>query len=203
VQRDLSRVRSRRAVFAFLSIFLWAPCALVLGVEHWLPMVALFTACIGMAGLVALNARSGRVPVPLLLLGNLVVALAFSRLASPFVITPMLVCGQVLALSTHRDLDARRWLVFSWMAAALLLPIALETLGVLAPTWRVVPGGVMTWSTILRPAGNATFFALTTGQLALGTVVTLYAASFARAGLDAQRRAHRQAWHLRQALVRR
>jgi serine/threonine-protein kinase len=197
---ELARHRSRRSVLAFLSIYLWAPFLFATDIQSWPLVGALFGSCTAMAGLVYWNSRTSKVPASALLAGNFVLAVVFSRLASPFVIMPTIVCGMLLALSTHHLLETRRWVLATWAATALVTPLVLEWVGVFAPTYRLTPEGVVTFSSIVRTRGPLDLAALICGQTLLGVVVALYATAFARTTRDAQRRAHRQAWHLEQML---
>jgi serine/threonine protein kinase len=202
-ERRISAERSKRAIPAFLSIYVWLPVALSFHIDSWPGLIALFASCTAMAVIVWLNSRSGRVPVPLLLAGNLAVALAFSRLAGPFVLLPMLVCGQMLALSTHAWVEERKWVLVAWSTLAIFTPLVLEYLGVLQSTYQFTGASIITHGTIVH-AGEATAdqLSLLFGQAALAVVVALYAAAFSRTTRNAQRRAHRQAWHLQQMLPR-
>ncbi len=202
-ERRIAADRSKRAIPAFLAIYLWLPVALTFQVDSWPGLVALFASCTAMAVIVAINSRSGRVPLFVLFAGNLAVALAFSRLAGPFVLLPMLVCGQLLALSTHRSVEGRPWVLVAWSTLAIFTPIVLEYFGVLASTYTFADSTLVTHGRISH-GGTATsdFLSLLFGQGALAIVIALYAAAFSRATRNAQRRAHRQAWHLQQMLPR-
>jgi len=197
---ELARHRSRRSVAAFLAIWLWMPFVFTADIVSWPLLVSLFVSCTGMAALVYYNARTAKVPVPVLLAGNFVVALLFSRLASPFVITPTIVCAMLLALSTHHLLERRRWLLSTWAALALVTPLVLEWLGAFAPTYHLTHDGVLMFSSVVGTHGPIDLAGLIFGQTALGVVVARYATGHARTTREAQRRAHRQAWHLEQML---
>jgi len=82
------------------------------------------------------------------------------------------------------------------------LPLALEQAGVFAPTWWLGGDGLVTHSTVIETHRSFDMAGLIFGQTAIGIVVALYTASFARTTRAAQRRAHRQAWHLEQMLPR-
>jgi serine/threonine-protein kinase len=201
-EKRISADRSRRAIPAFLAVYIWLPFLLFIHVESWPALVALFGSCTVMAGIVALNARSGRVPVGVLFAGNLAVALAFSRLAGSFVLLPMLVCGQLLALSTHAWVEGRRWVLVAWSTCAVFIPLVLEQLGVLASTWHVDGSSLVTRGVIAHGDQTTDTVSLLFGQGTLAAVIALYAAAFSRTTRDAQRRAHRHAWHLQQMLPR-
>jgi serine/threonine-protein kinase len=197
---ELHKQRSRRSVLAFLSVYLWSPFVFLTEVTSWPLVIGLFASCTAMAGVVWWNARTGKVPAILVLAGNFVVAMMFSRLASPFVIMPSIVCGMMLALSTHRLLETRPWLLAAWAAVTMAAPIVLEWLGVFGSTWSLMPTGLLSHSAMISSGTTADLVGLIFGQTSLGIVVALYATAFARTTRDAQHRAHRQAWHLQQML---
>jgi hypothetical protein len=187
---------------AFLAIWLWLPFVLLIRVESWPAMFGLYGSCTAMAAISWTNARTGRVPVALLLVGNVFVAVAASRLAGSFVLMPMIVCAQLLALSTHRWLEQRTWALVAFAVGTICLPLVLEQIGMLSETWRVIGADLVTRGTIAHGANGFNVTSLVCGQAALALVIALYGASFSRALRNAQRRAHRQAWHLQQMLPR-
>jgi hypothetical protein len=119
-----------------------------------------------------------------------------------FVLTPMLVCGLVVTLSSAGYFEDRRWVLVLWTLGALIAPLALEALDVIPRTWQFSGTGLMTWGTIHRTHGAGSFASLIFGQTALGLVVVAFALVISRKRRDYQRRALRQAWHLQQMLPR-
>jgi len=84
----------------------------------------------------------------------------------------------------------------------IFLPIALEQLGVVEPTFHYGAAGLTTWSNIIDSrtwvdlvftVGGAAALVLLTGRFAMGMTL---------ARIDAQRHMHIQAWQLRQLLPR-
>ena len=200
-ERDFGRRRSRRAVPAFLAIFLWAGTLPFVDVYSWTRVTALVGACVVMAGLSWVNWRTGRMPAPAILFGNTVVAVLLAQLASPFVLVPMLVCGQVLLLATNSWIEERPVVVFLWMAATLLLPFPLEALGVLAPTWRMTPQGLLTFSAMVSSHRTLDLYFVVFGQVVLGMVVGGFGLAVTRSRRAAQRTAYIQAWHLQRMIL--
>ena len=201
-EQQLTKERSRRAVFAYMTMWLWAPFVFFVKIANWPQLVALFAAATLMSLLSWLNARTGKVSMPVLLFGAFGLVVAFSRLASVFVLTPMLVCGLLVTLSSSGYFEDRRYVLIGWAVLALTLPLALEMLGVLGPTFQLDRGGLLTWGTIDAGRGTLDFISLVFGQTALGLVVCAFALVLNRARRDYQRRALRQAWHLQQMLPR-
>jgi serine/threonine-protein kinase len=197
-EHQLDRERSRRVSWAWSSVVLWVVMFPFVPVSSWPQAIAFIGAALAMAGLARLNWRTGKVPVHVLVGGNLVVCVLFSRLASPFVLTPMLVCVQVMALAAHTRLVTRRLAVIAFALAAIWLPIAGEWLGVLPSSYRSEPDGLLTWSTVVPNDFPALLF----GQTLLAIVIAGYVVTFQRAGHDARRTAEIQAWHVRQLVPR-
>jgi len=202
-ERDLNRQRARNAMWAFLSIFTFLPVFLFFQhVSNWTHLIALYAAACVMAVLSWHNGKTGNTPVWLLMLGNFVLAFMFGRLSSSFILVCGLVCGQTLALSTRSNIARRPWLLVSWIAAALLVPVGLEYAGLIEKTWHMTPYGILSKGTILNTVRDIDVVSLAIGQAALACVVGFFAMATTRGREDAQRRAHIQAWHLQQLIPR-
>ncbi|MGE5187121.1 MAG: serine/threonine-protein kinase [Acidobacteriota bacterium] len=203
-EQQLAVERSRRAILAYLTIYLWLPFAPFTGIASWHELAALYGAATAMAVISWYNARTGRISMPVLMLGAFALVVTFSRLAGVFVLTPMLVCGLVVTLSSSGWFEERRWVLVAWAIASLVGPLLLEAAGLLEPTWRLLPNGqgLLTWGTIDHAHGVASLASLIFGQTALGAVVCVFALVMSRARRKFQVRALRQAWHLQQMLPR-
>jgi hypothetical protein len=184
-------------------IWILVPLSPLLHVASWPALCALFAVTTAMSVLTLWCARAGSPPLWTLLVGDLLVVLAFSRIAGPFVLTPLLACGAAIAVGAHRDVAERPWLPIAWLACAIALPIGLELAGVLDPTWRLAPEGLVSHGTIFDGRTATDAVGITIGTVALAIVVGLFTLSMTRARRLAQRTAHVQAWHLGQLLPRR
>ncbi|MCW5808801.1 MAG: hypothetical protein KIT31_41000, partial [Deltaproteobacteria bacterium] len=197
-ERSVARDRSRKAMWAFLSIFAFWGIIPFLTVRSWTNLIVLY-AVIGLAGTVSfLSHRTGRVPVAVLLGANLLVALTFSRIASVFILTPVVISVALMALTSIPSFGERRLAVIAWASIAVLVPLLLEHLGLLAPTSVISEDGLTTSSSIF--GGPAAISALIPANLAFIVVGGLLAAGLHRRRREAQRRLHIQAWHLGQLL---
>jgi hypothetical protein len=94
----------------------------------------------------------------------------------------------------------RPWLLFSITVVGWLAPVVLEQLGLLAPTWSIVGGAVVSKSDAIQVDGAATIATVFGGSFAIIAVAGFHAAAMARSSLQAQRQLVTQAWHLRQLL---
>ena len=200
-ERELDRARSRRAAVAFSSIFVCAPFVPLLEIASWPRVLGLAGACIVMAVLGWINWRVARLPLWSVFVSNLGFAAVFAQVASPFVLMPMVVCGQILAISTVRWTSEHGVWFRAWVAVTLLAPFALEWIGAMPSTWQVTKNGLFTFSALSNGRGGASVTALLFGQLGIGLVVAGYGLTIARARREAQRRAHIQAWHLQRMIL--
>ncbi|HTR55665.1 MAG TPA: serine/threonine-protein kinase [Kofleriaceae bacterium] len=200
-ERDLDRARSRRAAIAFASIFAAAPAMPFIHVTSWPRVATIVGACVMMAGLGWVNWRVVRLPLWSLFVSNLVFAVVFAQLASPFVLMPMVVCGQILALSTVRWTSDHGVWFRVWVAVTMLAPFALEGLAIMPSTWRIAHEGLFTYSALTDSRNDAAVVALVVGQVGIALVVAGYGLTIARARREAARRAHIQAWHLQHMIL--
>jgi serine/threonine-protein kinase len=202
-ERKLNAQRGRSAMYAFFSIWLFLPVFVFMQtINSWTDLIALYAVATAMGVLSWHNGKTGHTPMWLLMLGNFVLAVMFSRLSSSFVLTVGLVAGQSLALSTRTGVAHRPVLLVGWIAVTLSTPIVLEYAGLIAPTWKITPYGLLSKGTILETVREIDVLALAMGQVALASVIGVFAMTITRAREEAQRRAHIQAWHLQQLVPR-
>jgi len=198
-EQRLNRQRSRIAMFAFLALWLFAPVILVFQhVRDMRGFIALFVGATLMAALSWHNARTGRASIWLLMLGNFIFAFLFMRLTGSFVLGCALVCGQSLVLAERN----KAWALALWTVVTLCLPIVLEYFGVMQRTWWMTPQGMLTNGALIDTTRERDVIFLTLGQTTLAVVVGFFALSTSRARVEAQRKAHIQAWHLQQLIPR-
>jgi eukaryotic-like serine/threonine-protein kinase len=202
-ERQLNRQRSRTAGIAFMSLFLFLPVFIFFQEVRSVPnLVLVYATSTFQAVLWWHNGSTGRTPLWLMMLGNFLLAVAFSRLAGSFVLIAAFVCGQAVALATRRDIAKRPWTLIVWVIAVMTTPIALEYLGVIERTWTMTPEGILTKGVIIETVHEIDALFLTLGQMAIAIAVSIFAMSTTRAREQAQRRAHIQAWHMQQMIPR-
>jgi hypothetical protein len=169
-------------------------------VRSW-PLVGAFYGLIALLGLSSLRSRyTGRASVSIGLVGNLLLAILFTRIAGPFMLTPVLTAAVILGLSSLPWISRRPWIVLAWVVVATLLPITLEALDLLPGSTGVIEGKVVTSSTMFFIHGELERLALLVANLACLTILTVFTVRVGRHRRDAQRQLHIQAWHLSQLL---
>jgi hypothetical protein len=154
-----------------------------------------------MAGISWMSYRSGIPAVGVGLTMTFVTTLFASRIASPFMLTPVIACGILLGLTAIPWILSRPWVVVAWIATVMVVPVALEEIGWLAPTWWYEGSSLRIESAVLHGTTRAVE---TVGLVGAHIVFLAAAARFARVTSrdrrTAERRLHVQAWHLRQLL---
>ena len=137
--------------------------------------------------------------MPLLL--NFLGAVVFSRIASPFVLTPIVIMSILLSFTSSSRAVQNRSMVLVWTAAVVLAPFALEWLGWLPETWHIANDTLLTRSEFFRlHGGRAEEIALVAANLGFILLGGLFALSLNARRRAAQRQLQMQAWHLRQLL---
>jgi hypothetical protein len=174
------RIATERMRFSVVSLIFVMGIVLLLplmDIRNWTTLW-ITLAAVG-AAIVALwvaYRRKSPHPALALIVGGVFV-LAFSRLLGPFVLTPVVIAGCLLPISSSAWLNERpRW-VIGWMLVVVLAPLGLEWLGVFQTTWWMIDGGVCASSAMLegRSSSDAPVLVLV-NLISLGAV----AASIAR-----------------------
>jgi len=199
--RAAHRVRARTAMFAFLAVLAMIAVVPFVEVRSWPLLLAFFGATTGMAGISWMSQRTGVPMVRVGLAATFVTTLFASRIASPFMLTPVIACGIMLGLTAIPWILARPWVIVGWIAMVMVVPVALEELGWFAPTWWYEGASIRIQSAVLHGTTRAVE---TIGLVGAHIVFLAAAARFARVTSRDRRAAERrlqiQAWHLRQLL---
>ncbi|HMG25138.1 MAG TPA: hypothetical protein VK607_27560, partial [Kofleriaceae bacterium] len=200
-EREAHRVRSRTAMIAFTAVLPFIAIVPFVEVRSWPLLIAFFGAMAGMAGISYLSYRRGSTIVWIALVTTFATTLVTSRVAGPFVLTPVITCGIVLGLTAIPSLAGRPSIVIAWIAMTVVTPVVLETLGVFQLTsW--IAGDTMTIRSAVLHGNSPTIeiAALVTAHVAFIAMGGLFARATSRDRRAAERLLHIQAWHLRQLL---
>jgi serine/threonine-protein kinase len=200
-ERKMAQHRSWRSVLGLLSIIGLAPLMVLLNVTSW-AMVGAFYTSVALCVLVALrSAQTGRGPIVLILICNLGLAVMFTRIIGPFILTPLAICGILVGITAIRRINQRRWLVVTWAVSAVLAPFVLEYFGVLPRSWHIGDGSVASHSSMFTAqASSGEVFALVVANLVFTVVVGLVALAYAIKRQDMLRQLFIREWHLRQLI---
>ncbi len=193
------RMGARTAVAGYLSMALFAPITLWMGIRSWTAFALLASAMILCTAYTAFLLRHPpkdlQLPLPHLALTTATVALS-SVMFGPLVLVPMLaVSNSVSYLSTMRHRQV--WVIVAGVAA-LLVPATLQMVGIL-PQNTVVTGGVITllpWMMAFPPIPTMAFLIATQTGIVIATGV--FVLRLVRRATVAERAVLLQAWQLEQ-----
>ncbi|MEO6776865.1 MAG: protein kinase [Kofleriaceae bacterium] len=199
---SLNRERSRKALISYASIIVLAVALIPwMQVNNW-------TLQLGFLALVALlcilayeGSRTGRMRLVPAFVINLLGIVLFSQILGPFILTPILTIGVLLAFSASPRLLARPLIIWSWCALAIGLPIVLEITGALPRTTSFHDGAFITTSGFYR-LGNLSEPLLIIADLAFMAITVAFMIAISRGRDDARKALQVQAWHLEQMLPR-
>jgi eukaryotic-like serine/threonine-protein kinase len=195
------KLRSRRALGPYASLFMLAPLVPWLHIRSWPTLVVLYASISFGIFMVWLNTQR-RVSVALTLGAHLLVAVLFTRMAGPFLITPVFICAILLSATTLPSLIDRPLTVLSWTLLAAAAPLILEGLGVIAPSWSLGTEGLASFGTIFEIGHTFDKVVLVIGNITAVLVVGWFARSIGRDRRDAQRLVTVQLWRFHQLLPR-
>jgi tRNA A-37 threonylcarbamoyl transferase component Bud32 len=131
---------------------------------------------------------------------NALLAALLSRTLGSMVIVPAVTCIMALSLTAYPQLIDRKWAVIGMLVASWVVPIALEQLGVLAPTWALDGTTIELTSNVMQIGGNHTTAILVGSNIVTIIVFGLFSSALATSRRNAMRQSEIQAWHLRQLL---
>jgi len=200
IEQANTRARINKASIAYVSPLLLLPAIPFLHVKSWPWIVVFYVTLVATAASMYLMARWYGRPKLSILMGSLLVGVILvTRLAGFMVITPVMICGVMLALASNPQLVMRPALLIGWGLVSCFVPLALEALGVLATSFRSGADGLLSISTMFA-SGPREHALLIAGNAIFISVVGLYASHLGRMAATAQHRLHVQAWHLHQLL---
>jgi eukaryotic-like serine/threonine-protein kinase len=197
------RRHARRAAIAYFSVVLLLPLAMWNGVRSWsLGLGFLVLALVLSAAAWQIVARPQRTlrEMAVYAAGNAALVALLGRMLGPFLIVPAVVCVLTMSMMSYPSFARRSPILVAFMSIGWLVPIALEQLGLLRPTWAVVNGSLVSWSYAIDVNGSSTIVLVLVTTFVTITVAGFLSGAYVRAHLDAKHQLVAQAWHLRQLL---
>jgi serine/threonine-protein kinase len=199
-QRAATTERARRAAIAYLSVFAMWVIIPFLDIRN-LPLLLGFYAMIALTAAWSwLRSRSGREGFQVALVLNMLLAVLFSRVAGPFMLTSVFVCAVIGALSLTSWAHRRPVILFAWIAVTVMGPLVLEWTGVIGKTWGITASGIWTDSVMFGLHGWREELALVMANLVFISILAIFAWNVGVSRSRAMRAVRIQAWHLAQLL---
>ncbi|HSD89621.1 MAG TPA: hypothetical protein VLB44_18950, partial [Kofleriaceae bacterium] len=126
-----------------------------------------------------------------------VIAVAFSHIASPLVLMPVLMCGSIVPFSHIPSINDRPWVLYVWCVIVSVAPTVLEATGLLTSTLTIgTTEHFELRSAIFAHSRITGMYALVLANAVLLIAVSRFAIAIARDRRDVQRKLTNQAWHL-------
>ena len=199
-ERDLNRDRSRKGMVAFLTVFAFVTLMPLLDIKNWSLQIAFWGLVTMQVAITWAGTRTGVTRLVPALVVNLAAVFVFSRIAGPFILTPVATVGILLSFTASPRLIARRWLIIVWALVAVMLPITAELLDFIPRTWSIQNGAIVSTSEFFKLRGLSDEIMLIIANAGFIGIVSWYAIGTNRRRRDAQRALHIQVWHLQQLL---
>jgi serine/threonine-protein kinase len=195
------RATARSGAIAFTAWLLVAPFL-------WFTGVRAIEAWIGFFAMIALPALasawvaerrafpSDAAGFSVLAISTAAIGLASAYLG-PFVVVPAWAAQNTLVFAMHTESGARRFAAISMGALAVVVPVALESLGIVAPSFIVRDGKLEIVSRIGTLSQAPTLFLLLAVTIALVAIPALIVARAHDDAAEAKKRLATHLWHLR------
>ena len=196
-ETEQAKVRARKAITAVASLLSLSVIVLFLHVRNWTWLVAIWATLGSLLGVLWTTYKTGRIFGKTLLVYGVALAIMFSRIASPLVLMPTLMCGTLLPLSNIPRINDRPVLLYSWCVVVTILPTVLELVGVLPSTLSLGHGNFFELrSTIFSHDEKLGLYTLVGANALLLMMVGRFAIAIGRDRRDVQAKLTNQAWHL-------
>ncbi|MEO6777059.1 MAG: serine/threonine-protein kinase [Kofleriaceae bacterium] len=197
--RAITARQSLSAGYTYAAYFLFLPMLFWQGVTNAGLAIVGYTLVAGMAiGAIWIGRTKRAVSPAILVLPNVLVVALLTRAYGPLLLAPGIAGATAMVLISVPELVERPVLVIGAMCSSLLIPMGLEAIGLIAPTWHVVDGAVVSTSAVMHVGGLGTEVTVVVGNLVMILVMGLMARTLARQRRDAVRDVEIQAWNLRQ-----
>ncbi len=200
IDHQTGRAQGRFAAISMLSYLAFVPLMLWTGMRQ--PLFAVAFAGLAVASGIQTYAMTRRERIfgwriyANACINALLIGLV-CRMVGPFIIAPTLVATTVMAYAAHPRFG-HIGIVSCILAAAVVVPWALELFGVLSPTYAFVDGALVLRSPIVIFQSVPVQLAFALLLVTLLTVVAVLSRNIAVKQREASRRVELQAWHLRQ-----
>jgi serine/threonine-protein kinase len=198
----INRERSKKSLLTYGSVIALAAVMIpFMQVKNW-TLQAAFLALMVLLCLLAYEAsRTGRMRLLPAFVINLLGVVLFSQILGPFILTPIVTMGVLLAFTASPRLLARPLIIWAWCALAIGVPIVLEVTGVLPRTTSFANGAFHTTSGFYD-LGNLSEILLIVADVAFMAMIVRFMIAVSQRREAARKILQVQAWHLEQLLPR-
>jgi hypothetical protein len=199
LSRDQVRLGGKTGGFAFLSLNLYLPIVLAMGIRS--PWVWSTYALAVVTAVLSFGIGRSKQPrtrhAMAVFVVSLVCVATLSGMVGPYILVPSVIATSTLVFATTND-RSLRGLIIALGSLAIVIPVALELAGIVPPSMRFTSEGILLLPRTVDfpPVWTQIFLAIS----AVAVVITsgLALAPFRDELDEAQRRIRLFAWHLRE-----
>ena len=198
----IQRRQGRAALASFAVILAFIATAITNGAPNWTFVGGFVGYLVVHASVVWWITQRPATPSRMVIVaaGNALLAALISRTYGSMVIVPAVTCIMALSLTAYPQLIDRTWTVIGLLVTSWVVPVVLETAGVLAPTWAIEGDKIVLASSVMTIGGGHSAAILVGSNVLTIIVFGLFSSELAKSRRNAMRQAEIQAWHLRQLL---
>jgi serine/threonine-protein kinase len=192
---------AKLATASYLSLCLYVPLLMWMGVRSWPLLGALYAAIFALSAASYAVARwarqNGRIAFLLVALNALVVA-ATTTVAGPLLVAPGFAAATSLGIALY--LEGYRKLTAALGCLAVVAPLGLEFVGALPPSYLFSEAGMLVVPRMVELPRGATLVFLVMSSVTTIGITTFVAARMRDALTDAERRLVLHAWQLQHVI---
>jgi serine/threonine-protein kinase len=198
----INRERSKKSLLSYASVIVLGFVLLpFMNVKNWTLQLAFLALMLMLCMLAYEASRTGRMRLAPAFVINLLAVTLFSQILGPFVLTPIVTLGVLLAFTASPRLLARPLIIWAWCVLAIGIPIVCELVGVLPHTTSFVNGAFVMTSGFYT-LGDLSAVILIIADVAFMLLIVRFMLAISRRREDARRAVQIQAWQLEQLLPR-
>ncbi|MFT3692638.1 MAG: serine/threonine-protein kinase [Kofleriaceae bacterium] len=199
-ESDYGRRHARTTAAAVASVLALGLVTPFMEIRNWTTWAIVVVSLAAASASILVIARKRYLPAPFVLIVAGVVAVAVSRIAGVFMLTPVIIAGSVEAICGNKWVRDRRLVIYGWLALVTFAPLVLERFGVFHPSVTLDANGLCTLSPVFRGRGTIDAVILLGANFALLITLANFAIATNRQIALARDELRAQAWHLEQLL---
>ena len=200
-QRAGNRDRAKKALFSYTGVIVLNLALLpFLDVKDWTLQLSLLGVVAILCGLAYRGMVTRMSRLKSMFVVNLFGIIIFSRILGPFMLTPIMTLGVLQSFSSSPRLLAKPLWIWSWLAAAVLIPAGLEMSGIFPRTFTFHDGVISTVSQVYALHGSIAESVLVLANVVVIAICVRFMLALSTDREVAHRKLLVQTWHLEQML---
>ena len=193
--------RAKKALFSYVGVLALNLVLLpVLDVKDWTLQLSFLGVVAILCGLAYRAMVTNVSRLKSMFLVNLLGIVMFSRILGPFMLTPIMTLGVLQSFSSSPRLLAKPLWIWTWLAAAVLVPVGLELSGIFPRTFNFHAGVISTESQFYFLHGSISELVLVLANVVVIAICVRFMVALSINRELAHKKLLIQSWHLEQML---